>query len=319
MKTITAILFGLLALAPWAAGAAPLMYVPTGAGGEVLVIDLDDDRIVQRIGGLHNAHGLAGQPRIHYLVAGSLSPTADGGHSVSIIDRRQGRVVQGIAVRGLTRHTALSPDGRHAIAVHPDGGGISVIDMDSMEVVETVATGEGPDFAVFSHRGRRLYVSNAQAGTISVIDTRRWKVLETIDVGGEPGHLVLSMDGKRLYATNDTDRRVVEITLPAAGVRNRIAVGGAPQGVDVSADRRWLYVTLPDRDRLLRLDLDSGARRSIPLPAPYQVELVEAVDRLYVSSRDQPRIRVLDPRTLEVLHEIDLGQGIAQQMVVIDD
>lgn len=314
MKKIIAILTFLFFGCPWSmAPAAPFMYVPAGDGGEILVIDLHDHRIPRRIAGLAGTTTLAGQPHIPHLVAG-------GGNFVSIMDRRRDRIMQHIAVSGPIRHTALSPDGRQAVVVHPEDGAVSVIDMDDMEVLKTVATGEGAAFAIFSHRGRRLYVSNEAAGTISIVDSRRWTVEGAIDTGGTPGRLVLSRDGRRLYATDADDRRVVEVTLPLAGIRNRIAVGGVPRDIAVSGDRRWLFVTLPEKNRLLRIDLESGARRSITLKEkPSLLALVETVDRLYVSSEAHPLLLALDPSGLDVTETIDLGSGPAQALLVIDD
>lgn len=346
MKAIHATLCALLLLAVWPAGAAPRMYVPTGSANEVVVIDVRSDRIVKRIDELENAHGLAGNTRSFYLVAGSLraaqagaSPPArpaavdEARHAahhraggvpetaasfVSLIDRQQERVIRRIGVRAPTHHTAVSPDGEYAVAVHSGAGGISVIDLDEQRVIATVDTGPQPNFAVFSRDGRELYVSNAGAGTISIVTTADWRVRGEIDVGGQPEHLVLSPEGKRLFVVNVYEDRVQEVDLPGAAVRNSYAVGRSPHAADVSEDRRWLFVSVKGENRVTRIDLESGARRHVNLePAPYHLEYVDRAGKLYVSSRERPTIWVLDPRTLEVLREIDLVRGVGHQMVVL--
>lgn len=344
MKTISAILSCLFGLALWpTVTAAPLMYVPTGETNEVVVIDLHSDRIIERIAGLENAHGLAGNARSLYLIAGSMKPPGDrqdgvseadhaAHHSgvarrenravshVTLIDRRNHRLARRIPVPGLTHHTAISPDGRYAVAVHPGTGGISAIDLDTQTVAANVVSGAGPNFAVFSKDGDRLYVSNTRDGTIAVISTRNWKLLGAIDVGGEPEHMVLSPDGKRLYVVNVADGQLLEVDLPGASVRNIHAVGSAPHAVAVSPNRRWIYVTVKGENKVIRIDEFNGARHSTELqPAPYHLEYAGVVDKLYVSSRKLPRIWVLDPRTLAVRDIIDLGSGTAHQMVIIDE
>ena len=336
MKALITIFFSMLMLAADGLGAAPLMYVPTGQANEVLAIDLYNDRVAQRIDGLENAHGLAGNGRSRYLVAGSLR-TADAapGHAahhgkdteaeaatsyVTLIDRRRGQVARRIAVPAMTHHTAVSADGEYAAAVHPDSGEVSIIDLTRLTVLKTLHIGGRPGYAVFSHHGQRLYIADAAEGAIDVIATRDWRLLGEIDVGGEPGHLALSRDDKYLYVVSTADGKVREVDLPGAAVRNIYAVGASPHAVAVSADRRWLYVTVTGADKLVRIDQRSGARRSIALaPAPYHVENAEIVDKLYVSSRTQPKLWVLDPLALELLGEIDLTRGIAHQMVVIDE
>ena len=347
MKTVFAIFFALLCMATGVASATPLMYVPTGQSNEVVVIDLQADRIVERIGGLENAHGLAGNMKSRYLIAGSMQVPGSAGSSpdrpadvseaeheahhggaaieraagyVTIIDRRKGRVVRRIGVRGMTHHTAISPDGEYAIAVHSGAGGISIIDLDRLQVIKELETGNWPNYAVFDHNGRRLYVSNTRDGTISIISTDDWEVLGEVDVGGEPEHMVISADGVRLYVVDPGAGKVREVTLSTLGMRNIYAVGKSPHAVEVPLDRRWLFVTVKGEDRLVRIDFDSGGRRSIELrPAPYHLEYADVVGKLYVSSRTEPRIWVLDSRTLSVRGTIDLERGVGHQMVVIGE
>ena len=347
MKAIFVIFFTLFGMAAGTVSAAPLMYVPTGESNEVVVIDLHTDRVVERIGELENAHGLAGNAKSRYLIAGSMqapgsaesSPArpgdvskaeheahhggASGGRTasyVTIIDRRKGRVVRRIGVRGMTHHTAISPDGEFAIAVHSSAGGISIIDLDRLQVIKELDTGNWPNYAVFDRNGRRLYVSNTRDGTISVISTGDWEVLGEVDVGGEPEHMVISADGVRLYVVDPGAGKVREVTLSTMGMRNIYAVGKSPHAVEVPMDRRWLFVTVKGEDKLVRIDFDSGERRSIELkPAPYHLEYADVVGKLYVSSRTEPRIWVLDPRTLTVDGAIDLERGAGHQMVVIGE
>jgi len=349
MKTTTIIALGLIFMAPLAANAAPLMYVPSGEANEVLVIDLRADAISGRIGELENAHGLAGNPNSDYLVAGSMfqpdsagtqqqarpAAVSEAEHAahhagavkrnvpaassyVSIIDRKQGRVIRRIEVRGLTHHTAVSPDGKIAIAVHSGGGGISVIDLDKMNIVKTVQTGGRPNFAVFSPDGKHLYVSNAQPGTVSVIDTRDWSISRNINVGGEPEHLALNANGDQLFAVDVAGGRVVEVDVKSGSIHKGYAVGTAPHGIAVSADGRWLFVSSKGDGRLIRIDLNTGKQRAIDLrPAPYHLAYAEAVGKLYVSSRMEPKIWVVDPQSMTVRGEIDIGRGTAHQMVIL--
>ncbi len=351
MKTTALITLALVLMAPLTASAAPLMYVPTGEANEVLAIDLRTDAITARIGELENAHGLAGNLNSDYLVAGSMfqpgsadvqqpakpAAVSEAEHAahhsraakkntpaapsyVSIIDRRQGRVIRRIEVRGPTHHTAVSPDGKTAIAVHSGGGGISVIDLDKMNIVKSVHTGGRPNFAVFSPDGKQLYVSNAQPGTVSVIDTRDWSVSRNIKVGGEPEHLAASAHGERLFAVDVAGGKVVEVDVENATIGKYYAVGTAPHGIAVSADGRWLFVTSKGDGKLIRIDLRNGERRTVDLhPAPYHLAYAETVGKLYISSRMEPKIWVVDPQSMTVLGEIDIGRGIAHQMVILSD
>jgi YVTN family beta-propeller protein len=336
-----------LLLSPLMASAAPLMYVPAGNANELVVIDLESDRVVDRIGELENAHGLAANAHTEYLVAGSMQPVevgeqrkmakpdvvSDEDHAahhgkggggmaspsyLSIIHPVHGHVMRRIPVPALTHHIAISPDGEYAIAVHSGAGSFSVVDLKRMAVIKTVQTGRRPNYAVFNPKGDRLYISNAGDGSISEIDGANWKKLRDIMVGGEPEHVVMAKDGAELYIADVSSAAVTVADLPAGKLGKRFEVGKEPHGIDVSADGRWLFVSSKGANRVSRIDLEKDEVSSASLgPAPYHLEYVDEVGKLYVSSRQSPLIWVLDPGTLKVIKKIGIEKGVAHQMVVV--
>ncbi|ALP52274.1 hypothetical protein Tel_03450 [Candidatus Tenderia electrophaga] len=347
MKILLTVVMTVWVSAAATATASPFMYVPTGDADDLVVIDLDEDKVVGRIGELENAHGLAASPNSEYLVAGSMQPVEGGAaedmskpasvsedehaahHAggdaaamkspayLSIIEPRRGHVIRRVAVPALAHHTAISPDGKHAIAVHSGAGGISVVDLNTMEAVKTIQTGALPNYAVFSGDGRYLYVSNAGAGSVSEIDTHDWRIRRQLTAGNGPEHLVLSPDGARLFVADVDDGTVIGVNLKSGALTNRFDVGAEPHGIDISTDGRWLFVSSKSDQTLSRIDLTDNSVGKIDLqPAPYHVVYVAAVSKLYVSSREAAKIWVLDPAGMNVVAEIDIGRGVAHQMVI---
>ncbi len=339
----------LLGAAPQAI-AATTVYVPTGSGGEILVIDADRDTIIDSIPGVEDAHGLASAPNGDFLVAGmyaefmpdepALPPKPEGmseeehraHHSapagaamddgaisfVSVIGTDEKSVMRRIEVPGAVHHTAVSPDGRYAVATHPNRGGISVIDLSSFRVATTVETGTLPNYAVISSDGLRVYVSNAGDDTISEIDAGSWSVRRTIPVGGSPEHIVLSSDDGALYVANADDGTVSAISLARGEVVKTYEIGGVLHGIDLSDDGGTLFVSGRERNSLVAIDLAEGRMRSAPLaPAPYHLTAIRGAGKLYVSSADEPKIWVVDQNSLETLGEIPI-RGKGHQMAVVD-
>jgi len=330
-----------------AATASPLMYVPTGNANDLVIIDLATDKIMGRISELENAHGLAASPNSEYLVAGSMQPIESGEARVitkpdtlseaehaahhtgsdeamkspsylSIVHPKHGHVMRRVAVPGLTHHTAISENGRYAVAVHSGSGGVSIVDLKLMAVVKTVQTGLLPNYAVFSHDGKRLYVSNAKPGTVSEIDTRNWAVVREIKVGKEPEHMVLSADDSSLFVANVGEATAVAIDLNNGTLARSFNVGHEPHGIDISSDGRWLFVSSKGDQRLSRIDLIDNTQSMIDLqPAPYHLTYVDEVKKLYISSRKSPLVWVIAPETLKTIAIIDIGRGVAHQMVVL--
>ena len=348
-------LFQVITLAAAVAGAAThaiagvTVYVPLGSAGEVLVVDADKDRIVGTIPGLPDVHGLAGTADGKVLVAGSYAETTPGeaaappkpaGMSeaehrahhaapakqareprkavsfVSIIGGGDMSVVRRIEVAGAVHHTAVTPDGRYAVATHPNNGGISVIDLARFEVMKFVRTGPMPNYAVVAPDGRRVYVSNAGNGTISEIGTDGWAVRRTFAAGEGPEHMVLSPDGGMLYVNNADAGSVSAIDLGRGVVTRTFEIGGELHGIDLSDNGKTLFVSGKEENKLVAIDLTGGGVRSVPLaPAPYHLTAVRGTGKLYVSSRAEPKIWVVDAESLRVINEIAI-RGEGHQMVV---
>lgn len=352
MKKRTSSIVVLMFAAMWGAShaAAPRMYVPTGDDDRIVVIDLEKDRIVGHIDELENAHGLSSSAGTEYLVAGSMRIRENEGveavrpgavseeehrahHEeretvseekapgyVSIVHPRRGHVIRRIEVPGLTHHTAVSPDGRWAVAVHSGEGGITVIDLRAETVLMTVPTGARPNYAVFDSRGERLYVSNAGPGTITELAVPGFTTERELVVGREPEHIVMSPDNTRLYAANVGDGTVSVVDLEQGRVVETHGVGPSPHGIDVSSDGRWLFAASKQGETLIRIALATGESRTMALgPAPYHVTYVRGLDKLYVSSRKLSKIWVIDPAALKVTGAIELEKGVAHQMVIRDD
>ena len=333
-----------------AAAAEELVYVPLGSAGEVLVIDAATDAVVGRIPEVPDSHGLGATPDGRFLIAGSFAETTPGESEIppkpagmsesehqahhrkpgaaigkapetvsflSIIRTQDGSLMRRIEVPGAVHHVAVTPDGRYAVATHPNGGGVSVVDLRSFKLSTFVPTGPLPNYAAISPDGTRIYVSNAGDGTVSEIDAETWVVSRIIVVGESPEHMVLSGDGQRLYLANADVGTVLEITLENGLVSRRFEIGGLLHGLDLSEDGRNLYVSAREQGRLVAIALDTGEARSAPLgPEPYHLTTIGSTGKLYVSSAEEPKIWVVDQDSLSVLSEVPV-QGKAHQMAVV--
>jgi len=252
----------------------------------------------------HQAH--------HSGMAGALQPSF-----VSVVHIQHGHIMRRVPVRAITHHTAVSPDGKFAIAVHAGAGGISIIDLGKMAVVKTLQIGARPNFAEFTRDGKRLYISNAGAGTVSEINATDWSVLREIRVGKEPEHLALTTDGATLYVVNVGDGTVSVVELANGKTVRTFRTGKEPHGIVLSSDGRWLFVSSLGDGTLSLINLAGGEIKTVDLkPAPYHVAYADDLNKLYVSSRMVPKIWVIDPHELKVREEIDIGRGVAHQMVI---
>ncbi len=354
-KTLARIAFPAALVATSYLGAQPaaaeeIVYVPLGSAGEVLVIDAANDLIRGRIAGVPESHGLAATPDGRLLIVGSLAEIApdeaklppkpagmsesdhqahhktsgpataakdEGVSLLTVLQAEDGKILRRIEVPGAVHHTAVTPDGRYALATHPNGGTISVVDLATFRLAATVRTGPLPNYAVASPDGTRIYVSNAGNNTVSEVDTERWIVRRNFVTDESPEHMVLSRDGARLYVANVNAGTVSELAVEAGTITRTFEIGGLLHGLDLSEDGRTLFVAARERNMLVAIALDSGDLRDAPLsPEPYHLTTVGGTGKIYVSSAGEPKIWVVDQDSLSVLNAVPV-QGKAYQMAVV--
>jgi YVTN family beta-propeller protein len=285
------------------ATAAPTVYIPLGSGNQVIAVDAATDNITATFTGVENPHGLVATPDGEYLVAGSLSETPlSSGQSAEtpnsklfLIHLEHGHVMLTIPVAGWTHHQAITPDGRYVISTHPTRSVISVVDMQSNQVTTTVKTGPAPNYTVITADGTQAFVTNSGNGTISEIDVAGWTVTRTLEGGPGPEHMVLSGDASKLFVTNPRAGKVSAISIRTGKIIDSWQVGANVHGLDIGDDVHEISLT----------------------PAPYHLNTIHGTGKVYVSSRKEPKIWVIDQKSLKVLGEITLPAGEGHQMVIV--
>ena len=336
------------AMPAFAEAAALEIYVPLGDAGEVAVVDSERDVVIRTIQGLPAVHGLSSTADGRVLVAGSFDETIDdegpkppvkpegmaeseheAHHSkaagndganirsfVTIIDNDNVATTRRVEVGGAVHHTATAPDGRYAVATHPNQDMVSAIDIKAGKVVTTISTGSLPSYAAISSQGDLVYVSNAGDNTISELDAASWEVRRSFVVGVSPEHLVLSNDDQMLYVANVDDGSVSAVNLSTGVVDQTFNIGGLLHGIDLSNDGDRLFVSAREANTVATVDLSNGSIEHQTLaPAPYHLTTGGTSNKVYVTSAEEPKLWVLDAQSLKVLIEIPI-KDIGHQMVV---
>ncbi len=341
---------GLLFIALPAVAETRMVFIPEGSANSILMVGADAGETVRRIEGIEAVHGLSGAPGAPYLVAGSYAETPrddiagmeqpegvssddhaahhepaakplgpkDAGLSiVTILDVSNGDILRRIEVPGAVHHTAVSPDGRFAVATHPAGEGISVIDLSGFSVTGYVATGAMPNYAMFGTDPALVYVSNTGNGTISEVDLTRGIVRRNMIVEGAPEHLAIDVGAGRLYVADTDAGRVVELALTDGTTQRTFAIGGEIHGIGLSDDGTTLFVAGRGAGKLTAVDLASGETRETALaPEPYHLTVIPGTGTLFVSSRAEPKVWIIDATTLAERGVIPV-EGEGHQMVAL--
>jgi len=307
--------------------ASPTVYIPLGSANQVIAVDAANDKITTTYTGVGNPHGLVATPDGEHLIAGSLQETPlksdqakDSANSnLFLIHPAHGHVMANIPVSGWTHHQAMSPDGRYVLSTHGGRGYVSVMDMEKNEVVRTIATGPGPNYTLITKDSKYAYVSNSANNTISEIDLGSWKVMRTLESGPAPEHMVFSSDESMIHVTNPRAGKISTVSLLTGRVEASYSAGQSVHGLDLGDDGKTLYVSSKKEDKLTAIDTKTGVKRELSLsPAPYHLNTISGTGKVYVTSRVQPIIWVVDQETMKVTNTINLPGGEGHQMAIVN-
>ena len=333
-----------------ALAAPPTVFIPEGSANSVLMVQAETGKVLRRINDVEAVHGLAGAPGVPYLVAGSYSeipredvaslekpstvseddhaahhaPKAapmgppDAGISLlSILDAKSGDILRRIEVPGAVHHTAVSPDGHFAVATHPAGDGISVIDLATFGMTAFVPTGSMPNYAAFGTDPNLVYVSNTGNGTISEVDLSRGIVRRNFIAGDTPEHMAVSPETDRLFVADADAGQVLELSLSTGEKLRTFEIGGEIHGLGLSNDGATLFVAGRGEDKLASVALATGEVRTATLaPEPYHLTVIPGSDILYVSSRAEPVVWLIDTSSLQTRETVSV-EGEGHQMVAL--
>lgn len=329
--------------------AEPMIFVPEGSANAVRMVDAVTGETLKRITGVEAVHGLSGAAGVPYLVAGSYAETdraeiatmeqpegiSEDAHAahhskptdaaigpenagislLTILDAGTGEIVKKIEVPGAVHHTAVSPNGRFAVATHPSGDGISVIGLETLALVAFVPTGPMPNYAAFGADPNVVYVSNAGNGTISEVNLDRGIVTRNLLAGAGPEHIVIDAYNAVLFAADADAGDVIEISLKNGATTRTFRIGGELHGLDLSDDRANLFVAGRGEDKIGSVTLSTGAVSFASLaPEPYHLTSIPGTGTFAVSSRAEPTVWIVDQATMETVKTVAI-EGEGHQMV----
>jgi YVTN family beta-propeller protein len=166
-------------------------------------------------------------------------------NSVSLVDLREGRVLDEIETGEKPAGVALAPDGKRGVVAHWYGYDVAVLDVgsDRLKVAGRIEVGPEPRGVAVARDGKTAYVAVGASNEVVRVDLIERKVTGRLAVGREPRGLALSPDGTRLLVGNARSKNLSVIATESWKVEATLPVDGENlRQVTVSADSKTGYV-----------------------------------------------------------------------------
>lgn len=280
---------------------------------------------VVRLG--HKPEGLVVDPMTGLLAAGLKGPDR-----LALVDVRSGRVVRRVRLPGAARHLALARPGGpvlvpaesadRLVEVGLPGGHareartgrnphdaaealgrtwvgdelastVTVIARD--RVVTTLRAPTQPGGVAATTDGRYVGVLGVKERGLAVYDARTLREVARTSVGVGPTHLVAFR--RRFFVVDTRGNGLVEVRLRDRELRvhRRTHLQGAPYGIAFDRERGRFWVTLTRSNRVVELT-DRHVLRSFPtVRQPNSVAVDPGSGRVFVASRSDGTLQILDP------------------------
>jgi len=195
--------------------AAERLYVSDERGGDIVIVDPQQQQVLGRIAVGKRPRGIVISPdRKRLYVALTGSPAAGPGVDESKLP---------------------PPDHRY--------DGIGVIDLASQRLVNTYPSGIDPETFALSHDGKVLYVSNEDSGQLTALDVTQGSLRGTVSVGTEPEGVAVSADDRVVYVACETSNAVYVIEAGTLRVLAQVPTQKRPRAIYLSRHAHRGYVS----------------------------------------------------------------------------
>lgn len=185
--------------------AARRLYVSHAT--KVIVLDLDQEKVVGEIPNTNGVHGIALAPD---LGRGFTSNGRDA--TVTIFDLKTLAVVGTAKTGGNPDAIVYDPATKRVFTFNRTRADATstVIDAASGKVVETIALGGRPEFAVADGKGQ-IFVNLDDKSEVAMIDSRELKIKQRwpLAPGEGPSGLALDVQNRRLFSVCENEKMIV--------------------------------------------------------------------------------------------------------------
>jgi DNA-binding beta-propeller fold protein YncE len=210
-------------------------------------------------------------------------------------------------VEGRIDHLAVDAEGARLFAAAFGNNTLEVIDLRDGSRIRSVTGLREPQGVLYLPRLKKVYVTNARDGTVEVFDGDSLKLLSEVRFSGDADNIRSDQAAKIVYVGYGDGALGI---LEAAGDKRagKIKLPGHPESFVLERSGDRIYVNVPSAGLVAAVDRRKKAvAEKILLTdfgSNFPMALNEANHRLFVGTRNPPRMLVLDTqsgRTVAVL------------------
>jgi len=263
------------------------LYIANMGGGQVLVFDVAQNKLIGRLEGYPKVTGILAVPEVHRLYAS----VPGSGVMASIF--------VGFGMAGLSSGKGL----------------IAIYDTQSPRSIGWRPGGVFPDGIAYDPRDHRVFVSDELGGAVVVIDAETDREIGRVNTKGETGNVRYDPVTGKVYVPVQSHNELVSIDPVKLAVLERHPMDGCehPHGLIIANGKPVGFVACDGNDRLMSVDLVSGKLTDNEAVAhdPDVLAIDPGLNRLYVAteSGNLSTFDITEPAKPKAMGDMFVGSG----------
>lgn len=208
------------------------LYISKMGGGQLLVFDLEHDKLVAQLDGFPKVTGVLVVPELHRVYA-----SVPGGGVLASFS-------VGLGMAGLSS----------------GNGEVAIRDTETLKELARVPAGVFPDGIAYDPREHWVFVSDELGSAVTIIDASADKSVARIETGGEVGNVRYDPTSGEVFVPIQSRNELARIDAVKASVVTRYQLAGCehPHGLIVAPKGGVGYVACDKNDQLVTVNLATG-------------------------------------------------------------
>jgi len=207
-------------------------------------------------------------------------------------------------------YVTLDASARRLYVSH--GTQVEVLDADSGKKVGTISNTPGVHGIAIA-TGNRGFTSNGRENKVSIFDTKTLQLIAKVDVGMGPDGIYFEPASKRVFTNNHGTHDITALDAATGKVVGTVALKGDGEQAVIGADG-LVYVNVEDTAEVVAFDPKSlTVKKRFPIgiaKVPTGLAYDPKTNRLFIGTRDEPKMIVMDAANGKVLGSFPIGANV---------
>lgn len=234
-----------------------------------------------------------------------------GDLDIKVIPTNTNATIKGI-VRMASKEAKIVPvpflSGKTLLATTLDSKQLYFIPSEHTEPLFSLELPNLPKFVQPVDDDKYILVASAGKTYIDVADVQQEVFAKKIDLGYQPTELILNNEKNKAYVAVEDEQAIFIVDLKTMSLLEKIKIKGYPKHITLTEDNKQIAYLDRNTGDIYTLDLDEMYTNKYVYNASNVSKLVLSGKNLYVLSRTENNLHVIDTEIKDIIYKQPLGQ-----------